>query len=177
MQRIDGLKSDESNVIMCKHGMRIVAIENSSKGVFLYGTRRTANIDSQFVDTATALTLTKYPTNDCYSSADVSFNLPLPLHLFDITCCVFSPLQLSAKALAFHAETMYQCLLDRHKCSKPIIYAGEVGWHAGLVSINPDNVTQGKEVADILEDQPQPFASILKLSSRELYLDILPLVS
>lgn len=167
------MKSDESNIIVCKDGYRIVGIENSKKGVFVYGTKRDAVIDTNFADTATSLTMTKFPTNDCYQSAEVISSFSI-FYIYKANNAYF--LKVSASALAFHADKIFQCLLDRYKCTKPIIYAGEIGWHDGLVSIDPENVRQGEEVANILEDQPQPFAAILKHSARELYFDILPLV-
>lgn len=68
---IDGLKSDESRVIVCKNGYRIVGIENSKNGVFIYGTGREATISQNYVDTATALTNVEYPMDSFYNSAEV----------------------------------------------------------------------------------------------------------
>lgn len=61
-------------VYMCKNGIRIVGIDNVKKGVFVYGTRREATIEKDFIDTATSLTHTTYPTNDCYTSVEVNIN-------------------------------------------------------------------------------------------------------
>lgn len=76
-----------------------------------------------------------------------------------------------------HAGKMYQALLDDYKCSKPVIYAGELAWHDALVSIQSDTVQEEVSVGTLLEDQPQPFGEMLKLTASELYLDILPIVS
>lgn len=85
--------------------------------------------------------------------------------------------QLSAKCISVFVVAVYDAIIDDFKVGKPVIYAGELNWQDGFISIESSAIQEGISVGTIFEDQPQPFAEILKVAAEELYLDVLALVS
>lgn len=66
-----GLNSDESKVYFCLHGIRVVGIDKSDKGCFVYGVKRQITLDEKWIETATAKTCLQHPQDECYKSAEV----------------------------------------------------------------------------------------------------------